>query len=173
MRAPTVPASDAPVAAAVRVPTPAPTLAPPPAVPPIVYTDASLAELLARFEATTLARAEFTHAAHVAVGTAVVLRDGPRALDVLRDAIRRFNAAHGVAQTPDGGYHETLTHFYAWAVAREVAQLDPALGPGAIATRVVAALTDRSLPLRHWTKPRLMSWAARTGFVEPDLRPLD
>lgn len=137
------------------------------------YTDDALDALLAHFERATLPQAEWTHAAHVAVATAVVLRDGPRALDVLRAGIRRLNAAHGLIESPTRGYHETLTHFYAWAVAREVARSTPGEGRGAVATRAVAALDDRLLPLRHWTKPVLMSPAARAGWVEPDLAPLE
>jgi hypothetical protein len=36
-----------------------------------------------------------------------------------------------------------------------------------------AACDDPKLPLRHWTRERLFSWEARSGWLAPDLLPLD
>ena len=85
------------------------------------------------------------------------------AFDALRAGIGRLNAVHFTVQTESGGYHETLTVFYTWAVAREVARAPVGLGPAELAKRVVRARADRTIPLGHWSRPRLMSWAARTG----------
>jgi hypothetical protein len=38
--------------------------------------------------------------------------------------------------------------------------------------RLLARYGERDLPLRHYTKERLMSAEARFGWVEPDLRPI-
>ncbi len=136
-------------------------------------TASDVERLVVAVEDGTLPRAEWTHAAHLAFAAAYTRRHGAeRALDAIRAAILGYNAASGVPQTPDGGYHETLTRFYAWAVARELRTLPPDADLGAAATHVAAALADRTLPLRHYTKARLMSWEARTGAVLPDLEPI-
>ena len=139
--------------------------------PPL--TDDAVRRLVDAFDAASLPQAEWTHAAHITVATAHVFRDPAQALDRLRAGIRRLNAAHGLVETSTRGYHETLTRFYTWAVAREVRAAPAGLGLGALATRVVEALTDRNVPLRHYSRERLMSPAARAGWVEPDLAPLD
>ena len=138
-----------------------------------LQTDAEVAALVTAFDAATVPREAWTHAAHLTVAVAYVQRLGPGALDALRVGIGRLNAVHGTVQTESGGYHETLTVFYTWAVAREVARAPMGLGPAELANRVVCALADRTIPLGHWSRPRLMSWAARMGWVEPDLRPLE
>ncbi|MDX2167626.1 MAG: hypothetical protein SF182_11205, partial [Deltaproteobacteria bacterium] len=59
-------------------------------------TSAELEDLIARFQARTLPHAEWTHRAHLAVGTWHVLRFGPdEALRRLRSGIRALNDAHG------------------------------------------------------------------------------
>jgi hypothetical protein len=42
-----------------------------------------------------------------------------------------------------------------------------------LANSIIAALGDKALPLAYYSRERLMSWAARTGWLEPDLRPLE
>ena len=158
----------APTAVPVAVTSPAPSPAPSP-----VFTDADVTQLAERVESASLPHEAWTHAAHVAFAVALVRREGPRALDAIRSAILRSNAVNGIPQTPDGGYHETLTRFYVWAVERELARVAPDASLGVAATQVVASLFDRGIPLRHYTKARLMSWEARTGWVAPDLAPMD
>lgn len=144
-----------------------------PAAPSPSLTDDAVRRLVGAFDAATLSQVEWTHAAHITVATALLLRDPDQALDRLRAGIRRLNAAHGLVETPTRGYHETLTRFYAWAVAREVRAAPPGLGLGALALRAVEALTDRDTPWRHYSREHLMSPTARAGWVEPDLAPLD
>lgn len=95
------------------------------------------------------------------------------ALVRMRDGIQRLNAANDVPQTPTGGYHETLMRFYMWAVGEALADLDHGVPLDDVCNAVIARCGDRKLPLRHYTELTLMSWTARTSWVEPDLRPLD
>ena len=142
------------------------------AEPPFATTD-EVCELIDAFERGTLPAARWTHGAHVAAALWYLVWYGPgEATDRMRDALQRFNAAHGVAQTPTRGYHETLTRFYMWAVRRYLASapIDGSLAD--LANAAVAAFADRELPLRYYSRDRLMSWEARTGWVEPDLQPL-
>jgi len=129
--------------------------------------------LVRRFEDCTLPRAEWTHAAHLTVALWHLLQyDWPEATSRVRRGIRRYNAAHGIRETPEGGYHETLTLFWLCAVrsfleggrneARSLVSL----------ANDLAAAYDKSLPLEFYTRARLFSREARTGWVEPDLKPL-
>ncbi len=71
-----------------------------------------------QWETGTLPKAQWTHAAHVAVGSyyAVCYRDS--ALEKTRAGILRYNQAAGTANTETSGYHETLTCFWAGILAR-------------------------------------------------------
>jgi hypothetical protein len=139
---------------------------------PYVTTDA-VRDLVDAFEDCTLPWSAWTHAAHLTVAFWYVLWYGPdAALDRVRMAITRYNTAHGVVQTRERGYHETITRFYVWAVGRHLrdARLDRSLAE--IANDTIAALADRELPLRYYSRELLGSWGARTGWVDPDLQPL-
>ena len=131
--------------------------------------------LVARFEDGTLPKAEWTHQAHLAVALWYASRlPFEEVLVVVREGIRKVNAAHGVATTPAGGYHETITRFYLLVVCGYVAEEEREAGTdwAARANRLLARYGARDLPLRHYTKDRLMSAGARFGWVEPDLRPI-
>ncbi len=91
----------------------------------------------------------------------------------MREGIRRYNVAAGGANTETGGYHETITRFYVWLMDHCVRS--GKLAGGDLAERVnrlYASYGARDLPLRHWTRERLMSVEARREWVEPDLLPL-
>jgi hypothetical protein len=131
--------------------------------------------LVARFEDATLPKAEWTHQAHLTVALWYASRlPFEEALVVVRERIRRINAAHGVATTPTGGYHETITRFYVMVICGYVAEEAGEAGTdwAARANRLLARYGSRDLPLRHYTKDLLMSAEARFGWVEPDLRPI-
>jgi hypothetical protein len=131
-------------------------------------------ELVAAFEAGTLPKEMFTHRAHLTVALWYLVWYGPdAATERVRDAITQFNRVHGALSRPGGGYHETITRFYMWAVRRHLraAPLEGSLAD--LANDVAAALADRALPLRYYSRERLMSDDARLRWVEPDLEPLD
>lgn len=135
--------------------------------------DSHTGRLAAAFCDCTLAKAEWTHHAHLRVGLWHLLRYPPSAaLDRLRDGIRRFNVASGVANTEASGYHESITRFYIWAIGQFLAAADRTRPEDELAEELVRACGDKGLPLRYWSKDRLMSVEARLGWVEPDLQPL-
>ena len=82
-------------------------------------SDAELDAFVRWFRERTLPKWEWTHAAHLAVGTWHVHRYGVRAsVDLLRDGICTLNQSHGTANTDSGGYHETITRAYGMARSR-------------------------------------------------------
>jgi hypothetical protein len=131
-------------------------------------------DLVAAFESCELPHAEWTHRAHLTVAAWYIMWYGPdQALDRVRDGITALNAAHGVVQTPTRGYHETMTRFYVWLVSRAVERAGIRAPLGQIVDRVVDECEDRQLPYTYYSRERLSSWEARSGWVEPDLASLD
>ena len=131
-----------------------------------------IAHLVASVEGCTLPLADWHQREHLTLALWYATRHPlAPAIDLTRAAIQRFNAHHGIAQTPERGYHETLTV----AFVRLVAALASRLGPRPIdelAFEVTARLGDRRALLAHYTLERIRSWEARIGWVEPDLAPL-
>lgn len=122
----------------------------------------------------TLPKAEWTHAAHLRVGLWHLLQfPADHALDLLRDRIQAYNIASGGANTDSSGYHETITRFYVWQIDRFVNQADLAASLDELAGQLLEQHGDRELPLRYWSRDRLMSRDARRDWVAPDLRPLE
>jgi hypothetical protein len=125
------------------------------------------------FRARTLPKEAFTHEAHLRVGLWHVLAYGEAAaLDELRRAIRAFNEAHGGVNSDSAGYHETITRFHVWRIARFAETAATARPIDELADALVGECGARDLPLRHWTRERLMSREARLAWLEPDLAPL-
>jgi hypothetical protein len=137
-------------------------------------TTDELRALVDAFEACTVSHAAWTHAAHVSVATWYVLWYGrATATDRMRTGIQRLNHVHRVPMTPTRGYHETLTRFYVWLVANELRARTIDASIAEITNAVVEACDDRTIPLKYYSRDRLMSWEARTTWVEPDLRALE
>ena len=131
-------------------------------------------DILRGFETRTLPRERWTHAAHLTVALWHLLQfDWPVAVSRVRDGIRRYNEAHGVANTRERGYHETLTIFWMRHVSAFLARDYNEARPLVALANELIACSDRDLPLEHYTRELLFSWEARLGWVEPDLKPLD
>jgi hypothetical protein len=131
---------------------------------------ASFAQFLVAWEASTLPKAQWTHAAHVAVGACYVVRFGASALERTRDGIRRYNEAVGTVNGPSSGYHETLTRFWSLVLAKAVAGMDD---PFDAARQAVQLFGDeRGLHTRYYSFDVVASAHARREWVAPDLRQL-
>lgn len=141
-------------------------------------TFASAAEVLTLvrgFEFCTLPRAEWTHGAHLTVALWYCLRhpfaDATRRV---RDGIKKYNAAHGIKETPTGGYHETMTLFWLGIVRQYLAEVAPArCSLATLANGLVERYGDKRLPFEYYTRERLLSREARAVWVAPDLKELE
>ena len=134
-----------------------------------------LENLVAHFRARTLPKSEWTHLAHLAVGTWQVHAEGPdRALSTLRTGIRLLNDAHGTANSDSGGYHETITRAYVVLIAQFLPLAPASHTDLAVCVQELLAspLASREALLAFYSKGRLFSVEARRGWVEPDLAPL-
>jgi len=121
------------------------------------------------FERGEVPPSAFDHRSHLRVAW-VYLREAAsrdEALARIRTQIQRFAAAAGKSQK----YHETIT--IAWMILLdEVRGRVPAGGELGEAIRACPALADKDLPLRFYSRDRLFSDDARTGWVTPDIGPL-
>ncbi len=132
-------------------------------------------QLAARFTAATIPHEEWTHRAHLLVGTWHVHRYGPdEALARLRTGIRRLNDTHGTPNSPTSGYHETVTRAYVRLLAAFLARCPIAMPLGErLALLIDGPLAGKDVLLTFYSRQRLMSASARAEWVEPDLAPLD
>lgn len=110
----------------------------------------------------TLPKSEWTHEGHILACVSLVRRLGAaEALAVIRAAIPPYNEATGVANTPTGGYHDTITVYYVWAI-------DLLLSRGSTVAELLAdPLVDRTALLAWWDRDVLMSPGARASWLPP------
>ena len=82
---------------------------------------AEIEQLVTAFEQTTLLRAEWTHRAHLTVATWYLAQHSVEtATPLIRNGIRKLNAALGIVSDADHGYHETITRFYIGLIAHHL-----------------------------------------------------
>ncbi len=137
-------------------------------------TESEIRDIAESFERCTLAGPAWNHRAHLIVALWQLLHYGQ---DVggerVRAGIQRLNAVNGVPQTPTGGYHETLTRFYLWAVGCHLRGAPEGSSLVDLANTLVSIWGDKSRPLEYYSRDRLFSREARTGWVAPDLKSLE
>jgi hypothetical protein len=122
--------------------------------------------------ACTLARAEWTHEAHLAATTYLLLKRPEVELDrELPNLIRRFNESVGGANSDTEGYHETITRVFLHGVRLflQVANRSEPLHT-LVNELLLSPMGRRDWPLRFYSPERLLSVEARRRFVEADLR---
>ncbi len=139
---------------------------------------ASLAQvesLVERFEARTLRSGELDHVARLTVGVWFLMHHAEHeAAARTIDGIRAHNRTHGIRQSSDGGYHETVTLFWLTVTRRFLDGASEAADRLALVNTFVEQLADRKLLIfDFYSRSRLRSWKARQSWIAPDLRSLD
>ena len=126
-------------------------------------------DLWRAFHDATLPAAQWTHAAHLRIAWLHLARyELDEAHLRMRVGIIRLNAAHGLVETAERGYHETLTRV--WLVLVAAARRR---APGADSVHLLARPgVERDAPLAYYSRAQLFSVAARARFVPPDLADL-
>src|SRR5687767_958294 len=127
---------------------------------------------LRSFEDCTLPFEQWKHRAHIKVAY-LYLRELPyeQALVKVRTNIKRYNAATNTPETLERGYHETMT--VAWMKLVNFTLCE--YGPANTADEFLDAqehLLNRKALRFFYTRDCLISWRAKTEWVEPDLVPL-
>jgi hypothetical protein len=93
------------------------------------------------------------------------------ALDKIRAGIRAHNSAHGIANTPTSGYHETMTVAWLRLVEMVLREYGPS-GDGEAFCQDHPELLEKKTLRLFYSRARFMSIEAKSRFVEPDLTPL-
>ena len=125
-----------------------------------------------RFERAALLPEEWTHAAHLVVGTWYVYEYGAgEALVRLRAGITRLNEAHSTPNTETRGYHETITRAYVQLIAAFVVSQRSKGALACVCDVLEGPIGLRDVLFTYYSRSRLNSVVARKGWVEPDLRP--
>ncbi len=133
-------------------------------------SDAEVAAIGAGLMDCTLPKSAWTHGAHFAAALWLI-RARPE-LDppsVMPPLIRAYNEATGVANTDEGGYHETITQASLRAATAFLRERPGAPLFSVCNDLMAGPLGKTDWLLSYWSKGRLFSVAARRAWAEPDL----
>jgi hypothetical protein len=139
--------------------------------PRFFTTDAEIEHLGEGLLARTLSKEEWTHEAHLAATTYLLLRRPDIDIDKeLPGIIRRFNESVGGVNSDSEGYHETITRAFLRAVRLFLAEADPKAPLHELVNELLLSpMGRRDWPLRFYSRELLFSVEARRNFVEPDV----
>ena len=124
--------------------------------------------------ACDLPKPEWTHEAHLAATTYLLLKHPEIDLDkALPGLIRAYNESVGGVNNDSEGYHDTITRAYLRGIRLFLSEVDPATPIDELVNDLLhSPMGRRDWPLRFWSKARLLSVAARRAWVAPDLAQL-
>ena len=142
--------------------------------PRLFASDAEIEHLGARFLARTLPKPEWTHEAHLATTTWLLLRRPDIDVDrELPDLIRRYNESVGGVNSDSEGYHETITRAFLTGVRLFLIEAHPDEPLHVLINELLLSpMGLRDWPLRFYSRDRLLSVDARRAFIPPDLAAL-
>ena len=133
-------------------------------------SDAHARHILNGLRARTLSEPEWTHGAHLTAAVVLLNEVGlARASVQMPEMIRRYNESLGGINSDTAGYHHTITLFYLQLIDKFCTHYS-AHSIGEQATTLLSSpLSDRTFPLRYYSKELLFSIKARRNWAEPDL----
>ena len=139
--------------------------------PRLFTTDAEIERLGEGLLACTLPREDWTHEAHLAATTYLVVRRADIDLDAeLPGIIRRFNESVGGVNSDTEGYHETITRSFLDGVRIFLKEADVSEPLHALVNGLLLSpMGRRDWPLRFYSRGRLFSVEARRSHVAPDI----
>jgi len=142
--------------------------------PRFFTSDAEIEHLGERFLARTLPKAEWTHEAHLATTTWLLLRRTDIDVDnELPGLIRRYNQSVGGVNNDSEGYHETITRVFLAGVRSFLSEAAPKAPLHELVNELLMSpMGRRDWPLRFYSRDRLLSVEARRTFVQPDIAAL-
>ena len=133
--------------------------------------DKEVLEVLRLFESCEFPPDDFKHRPHLTVALCYLLRSSDaEALERMRLGLARYIKAHGITPTL---YHETITLFWLRRVRAFIERAGARRTLKELANRLSDECSDSRLVFSYYSKELIDSDAARQGWVEPDLRPID
>tara|TARA_E500000305_G_C3999337_1_gene226448 strand:- start:562 stop:1005 length:444 start_codon:yes stop_codon:yes gene_type:complete len=128
-------------------------------------------QLLIAFESCQMSHQEWTHEAHLRVAYLYCKEcELELAIDKMTSGLKALNAAHGVVDAPERGYHETITQAFMRLVAQNL-RLSSVASDSMLFIEQHPELKNRRVLLCYYTRDRIMSPEAKVTFLEPDLAP--
>ncbi len=122
----------------------------------------------------TLPRSEWTHEAHLAATSYLLLRRPD--IDIDRDLpglVRRYNEAVGGVNSDHEGYHETITRTFVHGIRLFLMDADTRMPLHELVNDLLnSPMGRRDWPLSFYSEELLLSVNARRCFVAPDRRAL-
>jgi hypothetical protein len=142
--------------------------------PRFFTSDAEIERIGEGLLARTLPREDWTHEAHLAATTYLVLKRRDIDLDAeLPDIIRCYNESVGGVNDDTQGYHETITRVFLHGVRLFLSEAEASEPLHELVNQLLLSpMGRRDWPLRFYSPERLFSVEARRTFVPPDLRAL-
>ncbi len=136
-------------------------------------TQDEIENLIRAFKECKLSRSDWTHQAHLTVALWFLFYYSQEAAThCIRTGIMRYNSAIGIQTTFNSGYHETITLFWILIISDFLAGESVNSSIVDLANKLVQIYDNKNLPFAYYSRELLMSWNARTSWVEPDLKPL-
>jgi hypothetical protein len=138
------------------------------------HSDADIEHIGEGLLARSLPRSEWTHEAHLAATTYLLLRRSDVDIDKeLPGIIRRYNESVGGVNSDSEGYHETITRVFLHGVRLFLEEADAREPIHELVNQLLLSpMGKRDWPLRFYSPARLFSVEARRLFVDPDIAAL-
>jgi len=128
---------------------------------------AAFCEFVESWEALTLPKSRWMHAAHVAIAACYAVRYSTAAFERTKLGIIRYNEATATENSATSGYHETLTRLWAEVLGRFVRGI---ADPWTAACAAVEKFgEDRDLHHLYYSFDVVRSTEARRTWIPPDL----
>src|SRR5436305_1380464 len=142
--------------------------------PRLFASDAEIERIGEGLLARSLPRADWTHEAHLAATTYLLLKRPDVDIDkALPGIIRAYNESVGGVNSDSEGYHETITRVFLRGVRLFLEEADPKEPLHQLVNQLLSSpMGRRDWPLRFYSKGLLLSVEARRKFVPPDLAAL-
>jgi hypothetical protein len=142
--------------------------------PRLFTSDAEIVRIGDGLMARTLPRADWTHEAHLAATTYLLLRRPDIDVDkALPGIIRAYNESVGGVNSDSEGYHETITRVFLRGVRLFLAEADIDEPLHELVNELLLSpMGRRDWPLRFYSPERLFSVEARREFAPPDVAAL-
>jgi len=142
--------------------------------PRLFATDADVERVGEGLLARDLPREEWTHEAHLAATTYLVLRHPEIDLEAeLPGLIRRYNQSVGGVNSDSEGYHDTITRVFLHGIRLFLAEADLREPVHELVNELLLSpMGRRDWPMRFYSREVLFSVPARRGFVAPDVAAL-
>lgn len=134
-------------------------------------TEQEIIALVESFKNGTLPAALWTHQAHLVTGLWFHYHyTADEAICYLRSGIISYNISSGGENTPQKGYHETITIFWC-KILRHFLITNPTLSLVDACNRFLESeWSSKDLPMQYYTRDVLFSTGARAMWVKPDIQ---